>query len=403
MNCIAGETEAGARCARRGGSRGGYALIALVLLIAAVGLLFGLGRLSEYRHRCEWRFDRQFELEKIMAARSAVNYLQKNVSCGEGEKIFAYNTARGREITTTIAPAKRLYDLTFDSGWGSNYAIFPVPDYCQPSIDYKDIAGEPEYVMSVKFASEFSKNHIGRRAGFAVDFANTWTSDPFGRRYVVGGHELNRKPGEKEADTMRLYLAGEGRSLVAGEEDLMNASVIVMEQTLDSSFTGGPDNSRVRLYCRRKGSNTVDASWEWEMNSLHAKGFLLSGRYATLFEHPGDPLHNPWVPKATTNGLWTVSLPEWVTEDFETARFYLEVESVTLHDDANIFASLYVLPAYRFEVSLGWVPPGKTNYVEDIATVVQYLRKKPTVPVYYPVTFDSHGAYDWQRKIDFSP
>jgi len=357
------------------------------MLIATVGILFGLGRLKAYRHQCELRFERQFELEKIMATRSAVNYLKTRVS-SSGTNLY-YETALGKQITAKIVPAERLYDLTFDRGWGDNSVIFPVADFCQPRIEEVQVDGTPDWVMSVTFTS----NDVGRRAGFAVDFEDSWLSDPFGRRYVCGYMGLNSMGGGTETDIVRLYLVGAGMSLVGGEEDLANASVIVMEQSARTGGGGGAETI-VNVYCRRAGdgTNRTVVVQDLAMNTKHAKGFLLSGLYVTLFEYQGYFRDSPWHPEQPEE------LPAWVAEDFDgDIRLYLEVESAIAQAGKNTFSDLYVEPAYRFQVVLGWTPIGKTDYIEELATVVQIMRYPPRSNFYRPITFDAHGAYDWQR------
>ena len=51
----------------------GYALVT-VLIVTAVGLLFGAGSLLLFRFQCQQRIERQHELEKIYAVRSALNW-----------------------------------------------------------------------------------------------------------------------------------------------------------------------------------------------------------------------------------------------------------------------------------------------------------------------------------------
>ena len=48
-------------------SRRGAGLILTVLLVAAIGILLGLGRLAMFRDQCVRRFDRQREIERMLA------------------------------------------------------------------------------------------------------------------------------------------------------------------------------------------------------------------------------------------------------------------------------------------------------------------------------------------------
>ena len=53
-------------------------MLVTVLVITAIGLLFGAGALLLFRYQCQLRIDRQHELEKVYAVRSALNYIKGN-------------------------------------------------------------------------------------------------------------------------------------------------------------------------------------------------------------------------------------------------------------------------------------------------------------------------------------
>ena len=66
-------------------------MLVTVLIVTMVGLLFGAGALLLFKFQCQLRIDRQHELEKVYAVRSALNYIKKAASGipEEGTKLFA--------------------------------------------------------------------------------------------------------------------------------------------------------------------------------------------------------------------------------------------------------------------------------------------------------------------------
>ena len=91
---------------RLNGAHGGFALIT-VLIVTAIGLLFGVGALLLFRFQCQRRIDRQHELEKIYAVRSAANYAK--TAFISRKKEFKYQTWSGRELGLKIEPARRIF------------------------------------------------------------------------------------------------------------------------------------------------------------------------------------------------------------------------------------------------------------------------------------------------------
>ena len=90
-------------------------MLLMVLIVTAVGLLFGAGALLLFRYQCQLRIDRQHELEKVYAVRSALNYISANSSANsmsaEG-KSFLYNTDSGRVLPILIKPVAPIFPVT---------------------------------------------------------------------------------------------------------------------------------------------------------------------------------------------------------------------------------------------------------------------------------------------------
>ena len=90
-------------------ARRGFILIT-VLIVTAVGLLFGAGALLLFRYQCQQRIDRQHELEKLCAVRSALNYIQTtSTEIEEGGKSFRYHTASERDLGVHVHPVAPIF------------------------------------------------------------------------------------------------------------------------------------------------------------------------------------------------------------------------------------------------------------------------------------------------------
>ena len=87
----------------------GFMLIT-VLVITAVGLLFGAGALLLFRFQCQMRIDRQHELEKVYAVRSVLNYIR----CRDdivSEKWFKYHTMSERDLRLLVKPVDAFFPV----------------------------------------------------------------------------------------------------------------------------------------------------------------------------------------------------------------------------------------------------------------------------------------------------
>ncbi len=91
-------------------AKGGFILVT-VLIIAAVGLLFGAGSLLLFRYQCQLRIDRQHELEKLYSVRSVLNYIKTYdvFKFPESGKSFLYCTGSDRDLGLLAKPADRVF------------------------------------------------------------------------------------------------------------------------------------------------------------------------------------------------------------------------------------------------------------------------------------------------------
>jgi len=99
----------------------GYMLVA-VLIVAAVGLLFGAGALLTYRFQTERRIERQHELEKLYAVRSALNLLRLHQGRISTDGLpLRYYTESERSIEVTLKPVETIFPRTDVNG--SHFSI----------------------------------------------------------------------------------------------------------------------------------------------------------------------------------------------------------------------------------------------------------------------------------------
>lgn len=91
------------------GGRSGFVLVT-VLVITAIGLLFGAGALLMFKFQCQMRIDRQHELEKVYAVRSALNYCRtKGGDIPDAGKVFNCRTKSDRDLKLIVKPADLIF------------------------------------------------------------------------------------------------------------------------------------------------------------------------------------------------------------------------------------------------------------------------------------------------------
>lgn len=87
----------------------GFMLIT-VLIVTAVGLLFGAGALLLFRYQCQLRIDRQHELEKVFSVRSALNFIRTAKSdISETGSSFRFQTESGRDLGLLVKPVPQIF------------------------------------------------------------------------------------------------------------------------------------------------------------------------------------------------------------------------------------------------------------------------------------------------------
>ena len=218
-------------------SQRGFALVT-VLIIAAIGLLFGAGALLLFRFQCQMRIDRQHELVKVYAVRSALNYIRSNTEYAIPERgqPFRYYTENGRDLGLLVKPVKAIFpDLTNPkhldmANEGRNGRIFEIldsdqeqyrsfPDYeyganatnlsslTSKQIDNKNIKGHLGLAfrdLDAKLLSGDAASNVKWWVNMGMNDTGGWLQEDYGRRYYFEAREYVH--GDTTKDIMRLCI-----------------------------------------------------------------------------------------------------------------------------------------------------------------------------------------------------
>ena len=217
----------------------GFVLVTVVIL-TAVGLLFGVGALLLFRFQCQMRIERQHELEKVYAVRSALNWARSYEDHVPMDGMpLRYYTGSGRSLNLLVKPVEITFpDLNFVTNTGSvkvkhlimdmgvkdgedDWRYFTVsgayPNQYNESLDYEygmmtnvvdeveEVITKPDLAMVSKVDESSITNHEkGNEDGkdrFGIDFPDStvtnvkwwvnvgmlgkggWAHEEYGRRY----------------------------------------------------------------------------------------------------------------------------------------------------------------------------------------------------------------------------
>lgn len=419
----------------------GFALPA-VLFIAVLGILLGIGRLMTFSNQCRLRMDRQQELEKILAVRSALNLLQnwnqwpQFPTEGGPDGLIALHSDSDRNVKVLLHPAEAIFpnvsnDNHYCVSWSTYYAEKP----------YTRIQGTRyRYVTSVAGDSpqmEFSTTlgdcvclmpaHAGpsERCRLSVDMSDTgrWSDDAFGRRYAFNVNALSAQNGGTN-DLLRLILRRKRKS----EGQSFNGEVRYMERNdekwrfseADGSIiyaelsSGGAASGTFTAWAKKGSKQDMLVSYDIPSDSAlqNTYGIQLVGRQLTLFQSyaatkffkqcnfvGSAPIPDPYYDDFTNNVETTFST-NLVME--------LEVVASPSRDPSgaaqgadnkenalNKFSHFEVYPAFEFSVFIEnknerdkFDTPGEKN----LATVVHLDVQSDKYPQCRSITYDTHGT-----------
>jgi hypothetical protein len=290
-------------------------LIALALFFAAFGILVGLGRLLSYQFQVTRRINRQYQIEKTLATRSALTVIKYECTPKDPFKLALdmfpnysncvyVSTNTGVEFRCHISPTPYVdcQDMRVVDFWGTppvwkTYSREPGDSFITPVFDANS------QIDRVQFDVDAQSNKLYTCAIFKQAPA-CWLENEFGYLYRVRMLDCAVSNG---FGVLRLYLLGLGPDRNTGkiEPDTyaavrLNRPSIVMELTREDG--GGGTNRAARTLSLRNGIGQLPdhhipflSSVENNDQISHGGGFLLSGtRIAGFGEGPnGDMYFGP--------------------------------------------------------------------------------------------------------------
>ena len=424
--------------------RGGFILVT-VLVITAVGLLFGAGALLLFRFQCQRRIDRQHELEKVYAVRSALNYIRTAKS--EQTYPFKYQTWSGRDLGVIAEPVKAIFPDEYEEGhldmsgmFGEKKRLFASDDSVgsvqyNSKLDYEYGMMSNGTVVAVKgglpsgkvFDNVKNKNEnenenektygiafTDLQAGVSdkvkwwvnvgMEGTGGWLQEDYGRRYFFNPLQFAYGDGVVY-DVMRLCLVRNvtNSSAVAGSQH--GWPLRQNERALVFEIQPVTDNASMRLLeCDGSGasSNLIELTG---CPSLCRMGIQIAGNNVCVFylrneaSNTGNPsvyvfsdtmqisdeTYDYFAKGIFTNAYGRVQAPEL------RAVFEAEARSDgrgASSANTDFLTGFQVTPAYQYDVFLEH-PSGVTNRATVAQKIVPWSRKDSKASV---VTYDTHGT-----------
>ena len=301
-------------------------MLITVLIVTAVGLLFGAGALLLFRYQCQQRIDRQHELEKVYAVRSAMNYIRTYSSVIPDVGMpFRYYTGSARDLGLLIRPVSpRFPSLETHFRMERGDGLFPVRSdevnnptdyefgkfqgvggYCR-SLDYEYGAiGVTNLLMSntdgksdkpnvgLAFKDFSATNGVKWWVNIGMRGTGGWLEEDYGRRYYFYlkncvGLANDDETTEIKRDLIRLCIirnvtneledVGCRRGWPLSQED---ERAVVFETSL---MTG--DNSALSLYEYVYKAGIIHTNLLLRQEKCQARygmGFQISDNKITMF------------------------------------------------------------------------------------------------------------------------
>lgn len=357
--------------------REGFVLPALMIL-ALVGMLFGLGRVLLYRYQCQIRIDRQHELEKRSAVRSALRWIetrnQEELAGMEAAESTPFEcvSRTGRRIDVQVRSVKPIYPA--DPG---DFSIVDGASY-----EYACVTRSEPGPMQPCFLGAAKGCQIGPGADTAnevgwisVDMSGTgsWLDEVYGRRYMVDVGDFNAGG---VGDEMRLSISPVGSTAAIGltmkSRDGVNATVDVWHRD--------PASGVEEII----GTNVLPSA---EIKLQNGKGLQIARNQVIAYDWV-QITGNPNICGTYTFSSQYCTVPESTLAHFrdplsdgsgKALRMTLEVKNTGLPSteagNGNTFKRFQVLPAYEFEVLLNWEESGREDEVATVVHVSPSVRK----------------------------
>ncbi len=311
----------------RHSAHGGFMLV-MVLVITGIGLLFGAGALLLFRYQCQMRVDRQHELEKVYAVRSALNFIRTYVDAVPDRGIsFRYRTQSERDLGLLVKPVEVVFPGIDDSRHLDIGNIRKKNRYFESgsaSLDYEyGWDGEP------RPANHQLSNTHKREKGIAfTDTSSTntkwwvnigmpdtggWLQEDYGRRYFFWQKEsLGSGDTGVDGDITRLCIIRDiensekgygsrlGWPLSRKDERALVFQVQPIARIIDVGSTNEVGNAVMSLFeCEHNGVDTLWTELVRMTNcpSMCYMGLQLADNKASIFyisNKGGGGLVNPY-------------------------------------------------------------------------------------------------------------
>lgn len=404
-----------------------------VLLLALLGLLLGSGRLLLFKYQCQLRIDRQHELEKVQAVRSAMQRLSrcsttstKDSSILHQQTKLSFMTGSGRDVSVVVDPVEKIFP---EDGNPSHFSI-PL----KRASGYSYTADAEGVDKGIKFDEPITslyqlwmgETNVLQNATYRLRADMTgkgsWFEDLYGRRYVVGVDTVVQSLADATAknDVIKLaIIRADGNWPIADHEKAIVLELVSYGASGGSQFptnnvislqTYENENGVLRMFQVTNLSNKVEF---YNVPQNNALGIQLSGQKATLFytHSPGkfnvysfassvgelsNQFYDYFTAGTITNRSGVVITPD-LSMVLETTCVSRQDGSM-LFGEANKFTKLEVWPAYEYEISV--------EHPHDeikLATVVHLdMKARGTTGASdyrTAITYDTHGTDNkgWRR------
>lgn len=391
--------------------KGGFMLVT-VLIVTAVGLLFGAGALLLFRFQCQLRLDRQHELEKVYAVRSALNYTRTISEIPDEGRSFRYETGSGRNLRLLVKPVEPLFpNASNESHFVMERGNFHViadqynsrPDYEYGAVGVTNLligAADHKGNSGLAFTDLTATNHVKWWVNIGMRDTGGWLQEDYGRRYFfwpldyVGGDVATK-------DIMRLCLIRNvtNESNAVGRRHGWPLSqngerALVFQIRPIAGANAAGNNAEMTLSELVYQEGTVTETRLLGLNnvpSLCNMGLQLAGNKACVFYIGNEQRNDEGV--SLTSRSYTFSESAEMTP--ETYRYFAEERMVGGKEYGGIFTNVYgrvLAPELRavFEVEAASDMRGEGAVLD--ASNSDFLTRFRVTPAYQYDIYLEHPA-----------
>ena len=408
--------------------RSGAALILSVLLLAAITVLVGFGRLAMYRNQVKLRLDREREIQQELATRSVVRWLETEKETAPAEEVgFDFSTVRGN-LSVALCPAEPVFprrNMADDYDVGVNgrndASIPPYRDYVTLS---SKIPSPQASADGYKLVIADRGNSVGDVQGMAIDISServpaVWTDSDFGLRYLAYVEDFCSQTSTNDSDCLRFGITPFGGQLFSNAGISESPFAIWVQQHRPKEWADDPDRAGKALislhfrFADQSGRIHSVTAGVQEVDAVKSKGFQLASTKASIVQQ--EVLQFGRDKLRSTSTLGTIDMDEKTGMAFSRTFSELCRQGIRLTVDVcanrpradgedgagtedtfrTSITKLAVTPAYEYFTVLSWNDAGGGGgVVEEVSTVIKYSppdRGKQTD--YDTVTYDTHGTY----------